>query len=109
MSSICGIVKRNKSLLVSEDVKKMLGFLNHWEADKINMAIRQPAGFGHLMLYTTPESKKEQLPYFDQQAKIVITADARIDNRNEIINKLDLDNSITDSQLILELYKKFNK
>ena len=39
---------------------------------------------GHQMLYTTPESLHEELPFMDKETGLVITADARIDNRKEL-------------------------
>lgn len=66
-----------------------------------------PVGLGHRMLHTTPESLHETLPYTHASASFTITADARIDNRDELIARLDLERReqpVTDSQLILEAY-----
>lgn len=68
-------------------------------------------GLGHLMLYNTPESKYEQLPYRDPGTGMIITADARIDNRQELADKLGMDietdKPVPDSLLILETYKQY--
>ena len=42
-------------------------------------------GLGHRMLWTTPESLQEKLPLVSQTGDLVLTADARIDNRDELI------------------------
>ena len=48
--------------------------------------------FGHQMLQTTPESIHEKLPFEDKNSGLVITADARIDNREELSKDLDIEN-----------------
>ena len=69
------------------------------------------AGLGHCMLHTTPESLNEQLPF--QRDGLVITADARIDNREELIDLLQLKTQqpeqISDSELILHAYQRWGE
>lgn len=61
--------------------------------------------------HITPESVHEQLPYHDNQADLVITADAIIDNRQELFDHLAIPGGqrrgMPDSQLILAAYKKW--
>ncbi len=66
-------------------------------------------GFGHSMLQTTPESQSEILPYTDLESGLTITADARIDNREELCDKLGIQQSTTlsDSMLIVSTYKRW--
>lgn len=89
----------------------MLTELNHWNADDKNVWISGNVGFGHLMLYNTPESINEKLPYTDSLARLTITADARIDNRDELFALLGIttpgEKQIPDSLLILLAYKKY--
>jgi asparagine synthase (glutamine-hydrolysing) len=63
------------------------------------------------MLETTPEDQYESLPMVDRSGHFAITADARIDNRTELIEKLELreyeDRHLTDTKLILSAYKKW--
>jgi asparagine synthase (glutamine-hydrolysing) len=63
------------------------------------------------MLWTTPESLQEKLPL--QRGRRVITADARIDNREELISAVGwsgyLAHEITDSELILAAYVKWGE
>jgi asparagine synthase (glutamine-hydrolysing) len=67
------------------------------------------------MLRTTPESLDEQLPWKDSESGLVITADARIDNREELFGKLNGSksrmNSLLrgDSRLILAAYKRWGE
>ncbi|MCI0530308.1 MAG: lasso peptide isopeptide bond-forming cyclase, partial [Nitrospira sp.] len=70
-------------------------------------------GLGHGMLHTTPESLKEKLPLTNCTGELVITADARIDNRDELIETLNLSDrphhQIVDSQLILTAYERWGE
>ena len=69
-----------------------------------------PVGLGHSLLATTPEALVETLPLTDGGSGCTITADARIDNRDELIAALDLDGgsrTIGDGELILNAYLKW--
>ncbi|SEP21079.1 asparagine synthase (glutamine-hydrolysing) [Halorientalis persicus] len=65
-------------------------------------------GLGHQQLETTPESKFDDQPVRDED--LVITADARIDNREELFRTLPISTSPTetpDSQLLLAAYRRW--
>ncbi len=70
-----------------------------------------PAALGHQMTHITPESLGERLPLADQESELAITADARLDNRRELIDKLAFptttSNELSDSELILLSYRKW--
>ena len=70
-----------------------------------------PVGLSHRMLHTTPESLYEHLPLVSGDGTIAITADARIDNRAELIARLQLSQPgiITDSELILAAYERWGE
>jgi asparagine synthase (glutamine-hydrolysing) len=65
------------------------------------------------MLWTTPESLREELPLIDKSGNLVIIADARIDNREELVDALDLGDrprgEISDSELILGAYQSWGE
>jgi asparagine synthase (glutamine-hydrolysing) len=111
MSSICGIYKRDERKADNDEIDQMLHQLNHWDADYTDKTTHGPIGFGHLMLYNTPESKNEILPFHDKENGLIIVADARIDNREELLEKTGLTDAanISDSQLILKAFKIYNK
>ena len=68
-------------------------------------------GLGHRLLWTTPESLHERLPMVSASGNTILTADARIDNRDQVITDLGLGDRapeyITDSDLILATYEKW--
>lgn len=111
MSGICGIYSRNGKSANREIIKKMNEKLNYRGPDGLNSICEGNVAFGHQMLYTTPESIHEKLPFVDQLSGLLITSDARIDNREELSKKLELENSknVSDSQFILNAYKKWGK
>ena len=111
MSNIYGIIFKDGKAVKVEELNNIHHSLNYWKPDSENQLIHENLGFGYLNLYTTPESRFEVLPFYDQNANLIINADARIDNREELINKLKITKVkkiITDSQLILEAYKKYD-
>jgi asparagine synthase (glutamine-hydrolysing) len=88
----------------------MLDTLKHRGGDDSGIWVDGAVGLAHHMLWTTPESLVEQLPV--AKGHLAITADARIDNRDELISTLGLtrlDRLITDSDLILEAYKAWGE
>ncbi|HET6567727.1 MAG TPA: lasso peptide isopeptide bond-forming cyclase, partial [Rhodothermales bacterium] len=71
-----------------------------------------PVGFGHCMLHTTAESLGEKLPCTDATGRFTITADARIDNREELLSLLRVSRpagSVSDSALILLAYERWGE
>ncbi len=109
MSGICGIYLRNGELLNKEIIHKMNEKLKYRGPDGLNAICESNIGFGHQMSFTTPESVHEKLPFIDQSSKLLITSDARIDNREELSKELKLVNTknVSDSQFILNAYKKW--
>ncbi len=111
MSGILGIYYRNQHLAKPDDLRLMLDVLAHRGTDGANIWCDGPVGLGHRMLWSTPESLLEQLPAV--RGKLTITADARIDNRDELIESLKLDScppeKITDSDIILAAYAQWNE
>jgi asparagine synthase (glutamine-hydrolysing) len=61
---------------------------------------------GNRLLHVTPESLTEELPLKDSDSGCVLTADARIDNREELATKLRIGSldGLPDSTLILKAY-----
>ncbi|BAZ11056.1 putative asparagine synthase [Calothrix sp. NIES-4071] len=112
MSGIMGIYYLDGSPVKRENLVKMVDILAHRGPDGADTWVEGAVGFGHRMLWTTPESLIEKLPLANQIG-IVITSDARIDNRHELISVLQFNDcppdKITDSQLILAAYEKWGE
>lgn len=113
MSGIMGIYHLDGEPLDLANLRCMVDTLAHRGPDGSAIWSEGVVGFGHRMLWTTPESLLETLPLVNYRGDLVITADARIDNRDELIAALSFGDcpveKITDSQLILAAYEKWGE
>ena len=111
MSAITGIFYRDGRTVDSKLIKKMNDKLSHRGKDGSNIWCEGPIAFGHQMLFTTQESLQEKLPFHDKKARLVITADARIDNRKELSEELEIEDkeNVSDSYFILKSYEKWGE
>lgn len=111
MSSICGVVWRDGRAVEAEQLARMVERLAHWGPDAIGRWHEGAVGLGQLTLWSTPEACAEPGPFRDGASGIVIAADARIDNRDELIRRLALDVgaavAIGDVELIVRAYLKW--
>ncbi|MDJ0736123.1 MAG: lasso peptide isopeptide bond-forming cyclase [Nostocaceae cyanobacterium] len=113
MSGIVGIYYLDGRPVEGENLGRMVDILAHRGPDGVDIWYCESVGLGHRMLWTTPESLLEKMPLVSQTGDLVITADARIDNREELIPELGLNDrpaeKITDSELILSAYQKWGE
>jgi len=109
MSAILGIYYLDCRPVDRMDLDRMIETLAHRGSDGSGVWNDKSVGLGHRMLWTTPESLHEQLPLTSKNGDLTITADARIDNRDELLAALGLaawaHGEITDSELILRAYE----
>jgi len=90
MSAITGFYCRDGQPVDRGNLERMAESLVHRGPDAGGQWSNGPVGLGHRMLWTTPESLREHLPLMNKSGDVVITADARIDNRDELIAGLGL-------------------
>ncbi len=111
MSGILGIFNRNGKPVDRDIADKMLDAMSYWDPDERDVWINGSVSLGHTMLWNVPESKYEHLPL--RKDGYVFTMDARIDNREELVKKIDLPDrpftEIGDSEFILGAYKKWGE
>lgn len=108
MSAIVGFLGLDGRPAKAEELQRMVEILAHRGPDGRAIWVEGAVGLGHGMLQTTPESLHEHLPF--KRDGLAITADARIDNRKELIAALALHQDlITDAQLILAAYQKWGE
>jgi asparagine synthase (glutamine-hydrolysing) len=113
MSAVTGLYYFNKEPISVERSRNLMKALEHFPADDIQTWQKENLFFGCHAQWITPESIGERLPYYDQDRKLVITADAIIDNRSELFDRLQVETRkrklITDSELILLSYHKWGE
>jgi len=110
VSAIVGLYRLDTRPVDREHVQGMVERLGHRGPDGSGVWTDGSVGFGHRMLWTTPESLQERLPFYDPSRGLAITADARLDNREELMATLDVaDRAIPDSSLILLAYDRWGE
>ena len=113
MSAIAGIIHLKKEPVPFEHGRNIMKGLEKFPADDIQVWHKHNAFIGNHAQWITPESVGEQLPFYDSERQCVITADAIIDNREELFEKLQVERSkqkhMPDSQLILLAYYKWGE
>jgi asparagine synthase (glutamine-hydrolysing) len=113
MSAIFGVYNLNGKPVSSKLLEEMSAILSHRGVDNSGVWSEEGVGLGHRMLKTTPEADNEKLPFERSDKSLVITADARLDNRKELIDFLGPfekpQSLITNSELILYAYEKWGE
>jgi asparagine synthase (glutamine-hydrolysing) len=113
MSAIVGIYYLDGRPVDQMDLERMTATLNHRGPDGAGVWREETIGLGHRLLCTTQESLAEKLPLVSKSGDLVISADARIDNRSELIGLLGLNDrapgEIADSELIVAAYEKWGE
>jgi len=112
VSAIFGLYHRDQRPVAHLDLERMSDILAHRGTDGTGTFLSRSVGLGHRMLWTTPESLNEHLPMDQKSSGLAITADARIDNREELSDSLELKqllSEISDSELIIAAYEKWGE
>ena len=109
MSGICGVWAFDGG---APDLDPLLAKLERRGPDGTHRWCDGPVALGHTLLATTPEALVEVLPLTEPDSGCTITADARLDNREELIAALDLTSEVRvigDGELILRAYLKWGE
>ncbi|NQX60369.1 asparagine synthase-related protein [Paenibacillus qinlingensis] len=114
MSAITGIFQLNEQQPVSlAHGELLMKALEKYPADDIQTWGNEHIFLGCHAQWITPESVGEQVPYYDDERQLAITADAILDNRNELFEQLQIEQNrrkgFPDSALILLAYRKWGE
>ncbi len=113
MSAICGIVSLNQTPVPKESLASVMNALSHLGPDGSGFWTEGECGLGHQMFHITPESLHETLPYQDSETGLIITADARLDNREDLWEALGIPSTegreLPDSNLIIKSFQKWGE
>ncbi|XEC95518.1 asparagine synthase-related protein [Paenibacillus tarimensis] len=111
MSVIAGIICTNNDAVDKVDSRRLLVEMEGYPADYIGTWSGDNVFLSCHAQWITPESIREKLPIRDDVQQITITADAIIDNREELFHELQIHPSerltVTDADLILRAYLKW--
>jgi asparagine synthase (glutamine-hydrolysing) len=113
MSAIAGIYPLQQHSLDPELGPNLMKQLNRYPADDARGWQSKDIFLGCRSQWITPQSIHEQLPYYDSERRLAITADAIIDNRSELFSTLRVPyedrEDLPDSLLILLAYEKWGE
>ena len=113
MSAIFGIHSSDEPDVKRAEMERLRAYLAYRGPDASGIWIGADVALGNRLLQTTPESVYEEMPFSDAAETACITADARLDNRDDLMAALGLGDlppsNIPDSRLILEAYKKWGE
>ena len=109
MSGIVGIVNFDGAPVDRDLVTRMTESMVFRGPDALQILVERNVGFGHTMLRTTWEAEDEKQP-LTLDGKIWLTADARIDGRAELTQKLGVSESTNnDAELMLRAYHSWKE
>ncbi|MDQ0256588.1 asparagine synthase (glutamine-hydrolyzing) [Evansella vedderi] len=113
MSAIAGLLHLNQEPIPPEQIHNLMKCFLQFPADDIRTWENESIFLGCHTQWITPESVGEVLPFYDYERQLAITADAIIDNRDELFQKLQVERklrkAISDSKLILLAYAKWGE
>ncbi len=113
MSAITGIYHFNKEPVPFEHCKGIMDVLQKYPSDDVQVWHKDHVFLGCHAQWITPESVGERQPFYDHERQVTITADAIIDNRQELFERLQVSHDkrkgMPDSQLILLSYYKWGE
>ena len=111
MSGIAGVFARDRRPVEAGELTPVMDRLAHRGPDGAGVWAEGSVVFGNQTLWNTPEAVHETLPLDQQEGPFAITADARIDNREELLPALGLTDrparEIGDGEVILRAYQKW--
>src|SRR3954463_4448696 len=109
MSGVAGIQPRQGGKPASaSDIQQMLARMRHRARDGSSWWTDGGVALGHAWLDTTGEDGPGPLTMAG--GKLAITADCRLDNRDELLARLGIrDRSIADAALIMRAYLKWGE
>src|SRR5690625_7986126 len=89
MRAIDGTYSVNETVTGNHGLQ-MMQVLKKFPADDTQIWSKENIFLGCHAQWITPESIEEQLPFYDYDRQLAITADAIIDNRDELFDKLGI-------------------
>lgn len=113
MSGIFGCISREPDPALPQRLATLDQAMTHWGSDGHGQWHDTHCALGQRLLYNTPEALHERLPRWVESARLAITAEARIDNRDELCDQFDIPAAerphTPDSELILRAYLRWGE
>jgi asparagine synthase (glutamine-hydrolysing) len=110
MSGIFGMYHTDGQPAERRLVRHAVESMAHRGPDGMTAWAQGPAGLGHALFQTTPESRYDRQPLVHESDRFVLVADARIDNRGELASHFSFRQplaQVPDSAFIMAAYDKW--
>ncbi len=112
MSGICGVVHWDGAPVGRDLVLRMAHAAAHRSTDGMESEVVENIGFAHLTHRLTPESVYERQPLRSADGNLLLTADVRLDNRDELLYLVESAGEFsqpdpTDADLLLAAYRRW--
>lgn len=109
MSAIWGVVNLTEPVSCSFAEKLEISY-KKYNIDRFEHVSLSHAYLGCGHQYLMPTSQNEILPYYDKERKILFTADAVLDNREELLHTLKIGHSsLPDGALLYHAYLEYGQ
>lgn len=113
MSTIAGILNTSDEKINGTLIEEMLSRVSYRGIDAVQLDKDTNGNLfmGQSLLFTTPDAIYQDIEIKVQNERYLIAFDGRLDNREELSQKLEilLSNKITDSEIIIYSYLKWGK
>jgi asparagine synthase (glutamine-hydrolysing) len=113
MSAVFGILRFDGDSVRQADLERMSNTLAHRGGDARKFIVDGQTGLGHRLKRVTHEDAFEAQPLHDRVSGIILVADLRLDNREELAGSLDIAvqqlSEVPDSAFVLAAYKKWGR
>ncbi|HEX4304000.1 MAG TPA: asparagine synthase-related protein [Rhizomicrobium sp.] len=113
MSGICGIIRFDGRSVPEGDLERQMNAMAHLGPDRRRLWRDGGAGFGHLLMRVTQEDSFDAQPIVDRTAGLVLVADVRLDNREELAAALAIETDVLrdmpDGLLVMRAYKAWGE
>ena len=113
MSGIFGLLRFNGAAVSERELERTAAAMAYRGPDGSDFLAAGPAGLGHSLMRVTREDAFEAQPLVDRERGLILVADCRLDNREQLAAALGLGVSgireMPDSALILAAYKTWGE
>ncbi len=113
MSVLFGIFQRDGKPVKAEQLESMSHAFGSWQADHELIWKKGPVGIGIRQNFETPQAHSFLTPYTDPETSLIFTIECRLDNREDLAQKLQIlheeQQTIADEKLAFLAYKKWEK
>ena len=111
MSAFAGVLYLDGRPVQRRVIELMMDTIPQHEPDARGVEIRQSFGVGHLLRRVTAEDDFESQPLVSRDGSLILTADVRLDNRDELATRLEIaqPETVPDSAFLLTAYQRWEE